>query len=98
MIYPGRKQFIRLAKKGNLIPVYKEVVADMETPVSAFMKIDSGRFSYLLESVDGGEKVARFSFMGSDPSMVFQSKGRSIKIDENGKVKKFTVIFNYYFF
>jgi len=64
MYYPSEKEFLKLAKKGNLIPVYKEIVADMETPVSAFKKIE-GDYSFLLESVEGGEKIARYSFLGS---------------------------------
>jgi len=64
MYYPSKQEFIELAKKGNLIPVYKEIVADMETPVSAFRKIE-GEYSFLLESIEGGEKIARYSFLGS---------------------------------
>ncbi|MDD5593890.1 MAG: anthranilate synthase component I [Candidatus Margulisbacteria bacterium] len=64
MFYPNEKEFIKLAKKGNLIPVYKEIVADMETPVSAYKKIES-EYSFLLESVEGGEKIARYSFLGT---------------------------------
>jgi anthranilate synthase component I len=66
MFYPNEKEFIKLAKKGNLIPVYKEIVADMETPVSAYKKIES-EYSFLLESVEGGEKIARYSFLGTCP-------------------------------
>lgn len=88
MYYPNKKEFIRLAKKGNLIPVYREVRADFETPLSAFTKIDKGEFSYLLESVEGGERIARFSFLGSNPSLVFMSKGKKITLlqGENKKV------------
>ncbi len=68
-IHPTRDEFIRLAKQGNVIPVYGRLLADFETPVSAFVKLDDGRFSYLLESVEGKEKVARFSFLGSRPRM-----------------------------
>jgi anthranilate synthase component 1 len=63
MYYPSKQEFIKLSKKGNLIPVYKEIVADMETPVSAYKKIE-GEYSFLLESVEGGEKIARYSFLG----------------------------------
>lgn len=74
MYYPNEKEFIKLAKKGNLIPVYKEIVADMETPVSAYKKIES-EYSFLLESVEGGEKIARYSFLGScEPSQVITPK------------------------
>lgn len=66
MYYPTKKEFIRLSRKGNLIPVYKEIVADTETPVSAYKKIE-GEYSFLLESVEGGEKIARYSFLGVCP-------------------------------
>jgi len=70
MTSPTRDQFIEKAKQGNLIPVWREVLADMETPVSAFRKIAGGRpNSFLLESVEGGERLARYSFLGSDPFM-----------------------------
>jgi len=80
MYYPNKKEFKKLSKKGNLIPVYKEISADIDTPVSCFMKIDDGGYSYLLESVEGGEKIARYSFLGSNPSLVFKSKGKHIEI------------------
>ena len=86
---PSKEEFIRLAKKGNLIPVFKDITADLGTPVSAFMKIDKCDYSFLLESVEGGEKIARYSFLGSGPSLVFKSKGRNIEITEEGKTKRF---------
>jgi len=74
MFYPDRQEFIKLAKQGNLIPVYKEIVADMETPVSAFKKIE-GEYSFLLESIEGGEKIARYSFLGTcDKTKVLKPK------------------------
>jgi len=86
MIRPTFDEFRRLAKRGNLIPVYKETLADLETPVSAFMKIDTGKYSFLLESVEGGEKIARHSFLGADPEIVFISKGHKVKIlDREGE-------------
>ena len=85
--YPDKKEFIKLSKKGNLIPVYREIMADFETPLSAFSKIDKGEFSYLLESVEGGERIARFSFLGSTPSLIFMSKGKDITIIEGNKKK-----------
>jgi anthranilate synthase component 1 len=81
MIYPSEKDFLKLAKKGNLIPVYKEILADTETPVSAYFKIAAGsRYSFLLESVEGEEKVARFSFLARDPEIIFEAKGGKAKI------------------
>lgn len=81
-IHPTHDEFIRLAKRGNVIPVYGRLLADFETPVSAFLKLDDGRFSYLLESVEGKEKIARFSFLGSQPRMLFTSAGRHVEISE----------------
>jgi anthranilate synthase component 1 len=88
MIYPDLREFRKLAGRGNLIPVYKEILADMETPVSAFRKIDDGRYSFLLESVEGGEKWARYSFLGSRPSIVVSSSGRSVEILRKGRKEK----------
>src|SRR5574340_819765 len=63
-------EFRVLAAEGNLIPLYREILADYETPVSAFAKIDHGPTAYLLESVAGGENWARYSFLGSGASAV----------------------------
>ena len=89
MYYPSKQEFIKLSKKGNLIPVYKEIEADLETPVSSFLKIAKGEYSYLLESVEGEENIARFSFLGANPSMVFKSKNREIEIIEDTKKRRF---------
>ncbi len=88
--YPDKKEFLRLAKKGNLIPVSRQILADLETPVSCFLKMGDNPYSYLLESVEGGEKLARFSFLGGAPSLVFKSKGKKITlIDSNRKAQTF---------
>jgi len=86
MYFPTSDQFVVLAEQGNLIPVYREILADMETPVSAFKKIDDGTTSFLLESIEGGEKWARYSFLGSGPGRVFRSRGLNYEILENGRV------------
>ncbi len=91
MIYPDKREFIRLAKKGNLIPVYTEMMADFETPLSAITKIDRGNYSFLLESVEGGERIARYSFLGSEPSLIFSSKGNQVTLREGKSIKKMTV-------
>jgi len=80
MFDPSFTQFKRLAKNGNLVPVYKEILADMETPVSAFTKVGMDRYAYLLESVEGGEKLGRYSFISSHPSLIFESKGRRVTL------------------
>ncbi|MEW5801548.1 MAG: anthranilate synthase component I [bacterium] len=81
MYYPDKGTFQKIAQRGNLIPVYREICADMDTPVSAFKKIDSGK-SFLLESVDGGEKIARYSFLGSDPMVVILGRKGQVEIQE----------------
>ena len=88
MYTPAWKEFKQKARDGNLIPVYREVLADLETPVSAFLKIDKAEYSFLLESVEGGDQIAQYSFLGSDPSVVFQAKGRKVTITENGISRK----------
>lgn len=88
-IFPTKKDFIKLAKKANVIPVYKEILADLETPVSSFLKIEEGTYSYLLESVEGQEKIARFSFLSTRPTLIFKSKDRVVEITEENKTKKF---------
>src|SRR5215813_12516397 len=68
---PTAEDFIALAQTGNLVPVYREILADTETPVSAYLKIARGPHGFLLESVQGGEKWARYSFLGSEPAAIF---------------------------
>jgi anthranilate synthase component 1 len=83
MYYPSFKEFLRLSLKGNVIPVYKEINADLDTPVSAFLKIAKGDYAFLLESVEGQEKIARYSFIGGgNPALIFKSKGRNIEISK----------------
>jgi anthranilate synthase component 1 len=89
MYYPAKKEFMALSKKGNLIPVYAEILADFETPLSCFTRIDKGRYSFLLESVEGGENLARYSFLGSEPSLVFSSRLGRIELREGNKTKSF---------
>ena len=88
-IKPTREEFRALCRQGNLIPVYTELVADCETPVSAFRKIDGGGCSFLLESAEHIDKGGRYSFVGSNPRVVFQSDGRRIRLIENGRVSEF---------
>src|SRR5687767_2632145 len=68
-VYPTIEHARELAKRGNLIPVYREVLADMETPVSVYRKVARGKYSFLLESVEGGERLARYSFIGTEPRL-----------------------------
>jgi len=82
--YPSPEEFQELTKQGTLIPVYCEILADMETPVSAYKKIATGKYSFLLESMEGGEKWARFSFIGSNPALIFRSKANTVELIKDG--------------
>jgi anthranilate synthase component 1 len=91
MFYPDYKEFAKKAKEGNLVPVYREILADLDTPLSAFLKLKSRR-CFLLESVEGGEKWARYSFIGSDPSVIIEGRGKNIVIREGNNKKKVTFV------
>lgn len=84
MIVPALDDFISLCQEGNLIPVYREILADLETPVSAFIKIGDPGCSFLLESIEGGEKWARYSFLGAGPATVFRSRDRYYEVIDDG--------------
>ncbi|MBW3624511.1 MAG: anthranilate synthase component I [Armatimonadetes bacterium] len=83
-----REEFRERAKTANMIPLYADLLADMETPVSAFLKVARGEYAFLLESVEGGERLARYSFLGSEPFMVLRTKGRWVEIEEEGEVER----------
>jgi anthranilate synthase component I len=88
MIQPSYKEFCRLAKQGNLIPVYQELLMDLETPLSFFKRLERDHYSFLLESVEGSERWARYSFLGTSPHRIFKARGDQIEIIEAGKSKK----------
>ncbi len=75
MYHPTLEEVKKHKKDGNLIPVYREIVADLETPVSAFLKINRG-YSFLLESVEGGQRLARYSFIGTEPYRVLTTRAK----------------------
>jgi anthranilate synthase component 1 len=75
-ITPSREEFLKLAGQGNLIPVYTEILADAETPVSAYQKLAKNGPSFLLESVEGGEWIGRYSFLGANPRTVIRVEQR----------------------
>ncbi|MDE3170279.1 MAG: anthranilate synthase component I [Acidobacteriota bacterium] len=86
MIQPDFKTFSRLARQGNLVPVYESYTADLLTPVGAHLRLASGaKYSFLLESVEGGENIARYTFVGANPSEVFRSRGRECSLESAGK-------------
>ncbi|HZJ16442.1 MAG TPA: anthranilate synthase component I [Chthoniobacteraceae bacterium] len=86
---PTLAEFRELATRGNLVPVHTELIADAESPVSAFQKIDDGGYSFLFESVEKSDQVGRYSFVGAQPRIIFESRGRDIRITENGAVRAF---------
>lgn len=88
-IIPEREEFSRLAMQGNLIPVYAEILADIETPVSAYMKLEGLGDRFLLESAEHGERFARYSFVGAGPTVVFRAKGGEVTIIDRGVERRF---------
>src|SRR5687768_6050011 len=83
------EEFKELAQRGTFVPVYKELIADMLTPVSAFLKIaEHADHAFLLESVEGGEHVGRYSFLGKDPFLILRSRGGKTIIDRAGQTSE----------
>ncbi len=80
MIRPSLEEFRELARQGNLVPVCMEVLADLETPVSVFRKLKDSPHAFLLESVEQGEQLGRYSFLGADPMLVFEASGGEQKV------------------
>src|SRR5713101_1584369 len=79
------EEFKELARRGTFVPVVKEMVADLLTPVSAFLKIaEDADYAFLLESVEGGEHVGRYSFLGKDPFLILRSRGARTTIERGG--------------
>ena len=88
MIYPTKEEFIRLSEDSNIVPVTREVYSDTKTPISIFMRYAQTPNSFLLESVEGGEKWARYSFIGRNPYMTFSAAGEKITITEGGETRQ----------
>ena len=79
------EEFVELARRGTFVPVVREIIADLLTPVSAFLKIaEHSDYAFLFESVEGGERVARYSFLGKDPFLVLRQRGGRTVIDRSG--------------
>lgn len=86
MIQPDFKTFRHLARQGNLVPVYETLTADLLTPVGAYLRIvRAAKYSFLLESVEGGETIGRYTFAGVDPEEVFRARGRHCTLEKDGK-------------
>ncbi len=87
MIQPSFEEFAKLAKQGNLIPVYDVFSADLLTPVSAYLRLAQGaRYSFLLESVEGGEKIARYTFAGAHPEEIFRYAGGACVLESSDRL------------
>ena len=87
MIQPNFAQFEHQYRAGKIVPLFMKIPGDLDTPLSAFLKIDNSVNSFLLESVEGGERWGRFSFLGSDPRMVIAFKEGGATILEGDSVK-----------
>jgi anthranilate synthase component 1 len=81
--YPTLEEYRELAQKANLVPVYRQLIGDTLTPVSAFCKIQEGEWAFLFESVIGGERLGRYSFLGSGPFLRFQAYEQRVQIQES---------------
>src|SRR2546430_3141678 len=86
MYSPTLDEFLKLATRGNLVPVTRRLLADIETPLSAYRKIRGPGESFLFESVEGGEHLGRYSFVGCNPRAIVRQLGDRVEILENGKV------------
>ena len=86
MYSPTLDEFLKLAAQGNLIPVTRRLLADIETPLSAYRKIRGPGESFLFESVEGGEHLGRYSFVGCNPRAIIRQVGQTVEVIENGKV------------
>src|ERR1041384_5088758 len=83
------EEFKELARRGTFVPVCKELVADLLTPVSAFLKIaEDADYAFLLESVEGGEHVGRYSFLGKDPFLFLRAKDNKTTIERAGAISE----------
>jgi len=87
---PNFEAFEREARQGNVVPVVRSVLADLHTPVGAFMRIaGNSPYAFLLESIEGGERIARYSFLGAEPEMIVRGKGMQTIVERNGKTESF---------
>jgi anthranilate synthase component 1 len=87
-ITPSMDEFSELARRGNVVPIFAEFIADNETPVSAFKKLDCGGYSFLFESTEKNDESGRFSFVGADPRIVIRISGHELQITELGEERR----------
>ena len=90
-IQPSKDEFVALTSGSNLIPVYQEILADMVTPISVFRHLANCPYCFFLESVEGGERWSRFSFMGMDPMFVFKGQGTHVVMRSGDHTEEQTV-------
>src|SRR5436853_3431244 len=82
---PSFEEFVELARGASVVPVYRQLIGDTLTPVSAFCKIQEGDWAFLFESVVNGERLGRYSFVGAGPFLKFQAFDRRVQIQQTGK-------------
>ncbi|MBC8290727.1 MAG: anthranilate synthase component I, partial [Planctomycetes bacterium] len=87
---PDLESFRSLAQEANLVPVYRQLTSDTLTPVEAFCKLQWGECSFLFESVVGGERIGRYSFVGSDPFLRIEAYGNDVIIRDGDEERRFT--------
>src|ERR1022692_3127579 len=92
MYSPTLDEFLKFATQGNLIPVTRRILADLETPLSAYRKIRGAGESFLFESVEGGEHIGRYSFVGCNPRAVIRQDGQHVQMFENGRVTETAMV------
>lgn len=85
MVFPSRGDYLKAAARYGIVPVWADVAVDLETPISIFKKVAEGDYSYLLESVEGGEQVARYSFIGFDPFLIYKARGEQLEVTAHGQ-------------
>src|SRR5262245_26036564 len=87
--HPDFEMFSRLARDARLVPVYRQILSDTLTPVSAFGRIDCGSCAFLFESVVGGERIGRYSFLGADPFLELDACDRRVRLAQVGQTREF---------
>src|SRR5262245_66661262 len=92
MYFPTQDAFLKLAAQGNLIPVTRRLLADLETPLSAYRKIRGTGESFLFESVEGGEHLGRYSFVGCNPRAIIRQIENRVEVIESGRVVEQVVV------
>ena len=85
---PTYEEFAALAREHTVVPVYRQLIGDTLTPVSAFCKVQEGDWSFLFESVVGGERIGRYSFVGAGPFLRYQAWGNRVQVTAEGRTQE----------